>query len=376
MRSRHEDVVERLRALNQVPAPVEPDWEQVSSRIRAPEVAEATGRRARRARRLGLRGWILAATLGVAVTVGVLLAIAPWSSVSPDFISKGFLAKAAAALAPQPGDVLYESWERIVAPEPGGFHPHGARFGPEQIWIDEQAPRRYRTILRPEVGSPPPSRLGGARLAEKYGVIVGFTGGGRGRGGAPGASEVLDGMSRSLAGRPLELGGMLEDPSGKPLRGAILPTLTYLPSGHLLRARMSVTLGAVLPGPGDGAVEDGADPVSVLRDAIVEGRAREAGTARFRGRTVLRIDIRRPDGLPAGAPPLPANAPKIHFAQPYAYVEPKTFHPVEMVWGGEDYRFLAYEYLPPNAANLALASVQAQHPHALVVTEVPGARGR
>jgi hypothetical protein len=374
MRSRHEDVVERLRALNPVPAPVEPDWEQISSRLRPLEIAEATGRRARRAPRVGLRGWILAATLRLAVAAGVLLAVAPWSSVSPDFISKGFLAKAAAALAPQPGDVLYESWERIVAPEPGGFHPHGARFGPERIWIDEQAPRRYRTILRPDLGPPPISRLGGARIAQEYGVIVGFTGGGRG--GAPGASEVLDGMSRALAGGPLELGGSLEDPSGKPLRGAILPTLTYLPSGQLLRARMSVTLGAVLPGPGYGAVEDGADPVSVLRDAIVEGRAREAGTARFRGRTVLRIDISRPDHLPPGAPPLPANAPRIHLAQPYAYVEPKTFHPVEMVWGGESYRFLAYGYLPPNAANLALVSVQAQHPHAQVVNDVPGVGGR
>jgi hypothetical protein len=368
------DPIERLRAQNPVPGPIEPDWQQIRGRIdadgsRATEVARPNRLPRLRRWRPGPRGSILGGMLCVVAASGVLLALAPWNSVSPS----SFLAKAAAALAPQPGDVLYESWERIVAPEPGNrFRLHGASFGPEQIWIDGVSPHRYRTVLRPASNLPPRSEQGGALLAQAYGVTVGCSCG------APsihGASEMLDGLARLLSRKPLEIGGTLQAPSRKPLRGVPPPSFTYLPSSRqLLRARLSVTLGAVLPGPGYGAIEDGADPVSVLRDAIIEGRANEAGSARFDGRTVLRIDIKRPDHLPPNAPPLPADAPKIHFAQPYAYVEPKTFHPVELVWGGDAYRFLAYEYLPPKALNLALTNIRAQHPHAHVVIQVPRAR--
>lgn len=79
-----------------------------------------------------------------------------------------------------------------------------------------------------------------------------------------------------------------------------------------------------------------------------------------------RIDIDLPDHRPADAPPLPADHPVID-AEAYAYVEPETFHPVEIVFGRDTYRFLAYEYLPDTAANLALTNIRAQHPNATVV---------
>jgi hypothetical protein len=54
-------------------------------------------------------------------------------------------------------------------------------------------------------------------------------------------------------------------------------------------------------------------------------------------------------------------------AEAYAYVEPATFRPVEIVYGRDTYRLLAYEYLPATPATLALTNVQAQHPHAAIV---------
>jgi hypothetical protein len=61
-----------------------------------------------------------------------------------------------------------------------------------------------------------------------------------------------------------------------------------------------------------------------------------------------------------------------------AYVDPDTFYPVEIDLRGTPYvpgylkgsprteiRFKAYEYLPRTAANLALTSIRAQHPHAI-----------
>jgi hypothetical protein len=47
----------------------------------------------------------------------------------------------------------------------------------------------------------------------------------------------------------------------------------------------------------------------------------------------------------------------------YAYVDPKTYYPVE-IRSGNITRFSTYEYLPRTAANLALTNIRAQHPHA------------
>ena len=51
----------------------------------------------------------------------------------------------------------------------------------------------------------------------------------------------------------------------------------------------------------------------------------------------------------------------------YAYVEPETFHPVEIVYGRNTYRFLAYEYLLATSTNLALTNIHAQHTHASIL---------
>lgn len=361
------DPLERLRAVNPVPAPTEPDWarvrEHVERALRAGashELAIAVPARERLSRlRAARRGRHTALRLAGAVALCAALAVAALIAFAPSSGSPGFLARAAAALTPRADTVLYERWEHVIAAEQGNpVYDHRVSIGPEQLWIDGRFPQRYRAILEPDRGVGP-----GYGLAFAYGVNVGYVGrvdlaGGR--------NEVLDQLRRKLAGRPLELGGTLRSPSGRTQPGATLPTFTFVPPDELLRAKLSVTLGASLPGPHRGTIEDGADPVGVLRAAIAEGRAREAGSRRFDGRTVERIDFELPKDPPADAPPLPADAPKIHAEAPYAYVEPESFHPVEIVFGRDTYRFLAYEYLPASAANRALASVSAQHPSAQV----------
>jgi hypothetical protein len=57
----------------------------------------------------------------------------------------------------------------------------------------------------------------------------------------------------------------------------------------------------------------------------------------------------------------------VSHSEAYAYVEPETFHPVEIVYGLDTYRFLAYRYLPATPTNLALTNIQAQHPHATIL---------
>lgn len=113
-------------------------------------------------------------------------------------------------------------------------------------------------------------------------------------------------------------------------------TLQFLPPSRIVRAPANVRWGE-------------RDPVEDLRLALAAGEARDAGTTRRHGRTVRRIcvlDVLRSECV--------ANA----------YVDPTTFHPVEIVGGGTVTRFLVFEYLPRTAANRALTSIRAQHPHA------------
>jgi hypothetical protein len=373
--------LERVRAANPVPVPVEPDWDRITRRVERDSRCDAdlTDTRSRRpgprtdaagfgprphhARRRILGG--SAACLVLAASV--LVAIAPWSG------DPGFLAKAAAALTPPgAGAVLYERWEHVIAPEPGNPAFAGKRtFGPEELWIEGKSPHRYRTILEPGDGAHVASRPGGAGLAYTYGVSLGYAGGFNL---ARGENELLNHLQRKLSGQPLELGGTLQAPTGKTLPGMVLPTLTLLAPSEFLSAHLRVTLGATLPGPHEQAIEDGADPASALRAAIAEGRAHEAGTAQLDGRTVQRIALDLPSTLPADAPPLPADAPARTHSQAYADVEPATLHPVEIVFGRDTYRFLAYRYLPASAANLALADIRAQHPYARVSDLVLHAR--
>lgn len=363
--------LDRVRAANPVPAPVEPDWGRIrqfverayrdSERGHAPSPrgprpdAAGFGRGPHRRRRRILGALAVCLVLGASA----LVAIAPWSG------DPGFLARAGAALTPPgAGAVLYERWEHVITPEPGNPTFSGRRtFGPEELWIEGKPPHRYRAVLEPGDGAQVVSRPGGAGLADTYGVSLGYAGGFNF---ARGESGLLNYLQRRLSGKPLELGGTLEAPTGETRPGTVLPTLTFLAPKEFLSARIRVTLGATLPGPHDQIIENGADPASALRAAIREGRAHEAGGTQLDGRTVQRINLDLPTSLPPDAPPLPADAPVMTHSEAYAEVEPETFHPVEIVFGRDTYRFLAYEYLPAGAANRALADIRAQHPDAKV----------
>lgn len=293
-------------------------------------------------------------TLCAAVAAGTLLLIAPWTGV-PWSAPSNYLARAAVALAPPPGSVLYESWE-YEAPSEGPGHP-AYTVGPDQLWVEEAYPRHYRVILRPRsaqaAGEEESTPGAFTNPAKSYGVMI-----------ASGGFGEADGRiaSAGLSGAPLEQGGVLEIPAAQQRPGKVLRSLTFVPPDELLSAQVQVTLGAVLPGPNDTIAPSGADPVSVLREALAEGRAREDGTTEIDGQRALRIEF-APVEPPASAPPLPANAPK---PRPYyAYVDPETFYPVQI----GSYHFLAYEYLSGTEANLALANIRDQHPGTPVILE-------
>jgi hypothetical protein len=373
--TRRDDPFERVENANPVPRTVEPDWGAVREHVAgggrgdlngAPGGLTGAPATAHERRRVSLSiGGVLAslALCAAAATIAVL-------ALAPSGGSSDFLARAAAALAPANGTVLYERWETTVMPEAGNpWRRRAVTFGPEQLWIEGDHPRGYRTVLLPRSGPHEGRPAGGVDLAYTYGVALGWSGFSP----RPGGVDVLTRLQRAIAGRPLELGGAVEAPQGPTRPGGLQPTLTFLPSNELLRARLRVTLGPSLPGPHDQIVEDGADPVAVLRAAIAEGRARVAGSAQFDGRTVQRIDIRLPQHLPADAPPLPPGHPPIH-AQAFAYVQPETLRPVEIVYGGQTYRFLAYEHLPATAPNLALTDIRAQHPRAKILNTIQAPR--
>jgi hypothetical protein len=343
-----QDPLERVRAANPVPVAVEPDWERITEHVVSSSHESRAVDRGRAVGRTVLGG----VALCVAVASVVLIALAPWSG------SSDFLARAAAALTPPgPGSILYERWEHIIS-EPGNpVFEDGAMLGPEQLWMEGASPRRYRAVLEPDDNvSYDSSEVAG--LAFTYGVDVAYSGY---------TTNWLNRLPKELAGRPLELGGELEAPTNLAHPDIVTPTLTFVPPNELFRARLQVALGASLPGPHDQIIETDPDPVSVLRAAIAEGRAHEAGVSDREGLDLLRIDLDLPKRLPAGAPPLPANALVFH-RQAYAYVEPATFRPIEIVYGRDTYRFLAYEYLPASAANRALTDIRAQHPTAAIVS--------
>lgn len=371
-----DDLFKRVCAANPVPVDVEPDWDRVIERLQnatdpeadrdhlgsadAPRSAPATPRLPdlglwRRAHRS--RAALLGSVLCAAAVAGVVMAIAPWSG------SSDFLARAAAALAPQAGTILHERWELTIKPEPGNpFRTRRVTFGPEQLWMQTAPPHRYRTILQPGEPAMNIHVTRGSDLAYTYGVRTSATG----RSGS--LTAIFRRLHRALVGKPLELGGALEPLAGHTPPHVVQPTLTFLPPSTLLKAHLNVALGPSLPGPHDQTIEDGTDPVSVLRAAIAEGRAQEAGPTHLDGRKVLRIKFQLPNALHADAPS--ADAPKIH-VEAYADVEPETFHPVEIVFGPWTYRFSTYEYLPATRVNLALTNVRAQHPDAKTVAGEP-----
>jgi hypothetical protein len=186
--------------------------------------------------------------------------------------------------------------------------------GPNEIWIDQAPPHRYRALLkalRPDLDPASATRRGPDALA-----------------------------SACSSGTPSEIGGEFD--TGVRLR--------FVPPNML-----SFNEGVFGFGP--------LDPLADLREAISAGEAHDEGKTQLDGRTVQRIRIDDPLPCCPGEPI-------------YWYVDPETFYPVEthtpgvMVLPGRVLRFDVvirypiFEYLPRTAANLALTDIRAQHPDA------------
>jgi hypothetical protein len=306
------------------------------------------------------------AVVGIFLVAAALAGVlAPLAGISPWDGSPSFLARAATALTPAPGTVLYESWESTVAPADRNALERPRTVAPDQLWIEAGSPYHYRVVLQPLVDN----RSAAAQIAHAA-RTRGFPSFAQWGGTEywSGSRKRLQKMSHALEGHALELGGTLQGQDSK-FPQAIAQTLTFVPSNELWSAHLFVSFGAPLPGPGAELDSNVADPVGELRAAITEGRAYEAGGVEVEGRTLERIGF----NPPAAGTPTRLVDPRYVYAHSYAYVEPKTLRPVEVALNGMYYRILTYETLPATAANLALTSVRAQHPTAAVVPEDPPA---
>jgi hypothetical protein len=251
---------------------------------------------------LGRNQLLLTATTVAIAAVGALFFTTPWSK------SPSFLARAEAAFAADAGTVLHAKWEETwTSTDPACT----VTRGPNEIWIDQTVPYRYRAHMN-EVGYPSDPR---AMVCSN--------------------------------GTATEVGGTL-DPA---------QTTRFEPPNTLSHSPPLLILDP--------------DPVAKLREGISAGRAHDEGEAQLRGRTVERIRIDPPAHLPSGC----AGAGCPH-EPTYVYVDPDTFHPVELhgvgfivldsvTWFRVVRRELTFEYLPRTAANLALSDIQAQHPNAI-----------
>jgi hypothetical protein len=173
--TRRANPFERVRDANPVPGVVELDWGSVRERVAGEQDCGLAGAQAAaNRRRVSLSIGVLAglALCAAAATIAAL-------ALAPSGGSSDFLARAAAALAPAGGTVLYERWETTIMPEAGNPERRRAvTFGPEQLWIEGDHPRRYRTVLLPQSGPAEGRRGGGVGLAYAYGVTLGWSGGG------------------------------------------------------------------------------------------------------------------------------------------------------------------------------------------------------
>jgi hypothetical protein len=252
----------------------------------------------------GHRLLLASVTLAITAAVG-LIVTSPWTD------SPAFLERAEAALTPPAGTVLHVKWELTST---STNHACTVRHGPSEIWIDQTPPHRYRVLMN----TLPPLEQTAAD---------------------PGALACS-------SWKGYELGGAFD--SGETLRFEPPRTLRVLPG------RFSYPL----------------DPVAELRESITAGTAHAEGRTRIDGRDVERIRL---DPDPACAFPA---CPRKPF---YWYVDPETFYPVAAEGAGGvgqtdkafvpldvAVRYLAYEYLPRTAANLALTDIRAQHPNANV----------
>jgi hypothetical protein len=267
---------------------------------------------------------LLAATMAVAAAAALFVS-SPWQT------SAGFLGQVQAAVAPPPGSILHMKWEVTST---SSDLKCTVTHGPNEIWIDQTPPRRYRVLLRE-------FNFGGADLRAL--VCSGGT-----------AAELGGTFDPEEARRP-----SLEAAREPTLREAARePTVRFVPPNTL-----SYSYGNwpfYFP-----------DPVADLREWLSSGRAHDEGTMQLDGRTVRRIRIDSPSECPFSICPGEPN---------YAYVDPETFYPVQIECedcGGIALpgrpvlrlhmvtRFLAYEPdVPRTAANLALTDIRAQHPDA------------
>ena len=314
---REQDLFREFR--NGVAAPSEVARERASARLAAALAAEtASGNRAVRLVARRPRHTALALAAVAAAVAAALFLSAPWHD------SPGFLERAQAALAPPDGTVLHYRWKQTMTLSDPACT---VTRGPNEIWIDQAAPHRYRAILDdpPVAGADPFSCPPGTRR---------------------------------------EVGGTVE-PDCSPMEQINCVTQ------DTLRFVAPNTLGVsplrfVLP----------PDPVTMLREAIAAGNVDDEGTTELDGRTVerLRIDDQSACAFPSCSPG-------------YVYVDPETFEPVEVhTFGTIELpegrteapvrvfdRYLTFEYLPRTDATLALTDIQAQHPGATVVDpEIPG----
>jgi hypothetical protein len=272
-------------------------------------------------RRPGRTTLALAAVAGAAAAA--LFVSSPWKT------PPGLLEEVQAALTPE-GSILHMKWELTTTSSDLACT---VTHGPNEIWIDQTPPRRYRVLLNEHFGSADLRALAcsGGTVAELGGTFD------------PGPK----------ARKPPGF-----DPSGPARR----PTLRFVPPNTLSSSF------------GNWPFYFG-DPVADLREWLSSGRAYDEGTMQLDGRTVERIRIDPPSFCPVSSCPRKPN---------YAYVDPETFYPLQIECedcGGISLRgrvlrlhmvtrFLTYEpLLPRTAANLALTDIRAQHPDATWTTE-------
>lgn len=192
--------------------------------------------------------------------------------------------------------------------------------GPNEIWVDQRPPYRFRVVLNDVPPDPETADLRALACS---------------------------------AGTPSELGGTLE-----PAR-----TLMFVPP-NTLRASPAVFVSRP-------------DPVTELREAISTGAAHDEGEAQLDGRTVRRVRIDPPPTCP-----VPSCSRKPSYAyvdpetfypaqldSPHGYIAPADGRPVvrlHLVM-----RTLMFESLPRTPATRALTDIEAQHRNAST-----GATGR
>lgn len=261
---------------------------------------ERTAQNIRRSRRSHRRNRLLLAPATLVIAAAASLLATTPWSGSPSFVER-----AEAALRPPAGTILHQKW--IVTTTSTAFGCT-VRHRPNESWLDQVPPHRYRILLN----VPPPPAT--SRLALACGNPKGP-----------------------------ELGGTLDS----------WTTLEFVPPNTLLpRSQIGLPI----------------DPVADLRQRLAAGTAHDVGRTTWQGRTVERIRLDREPGC---------ASPSCSW-EPFSwYVDPDTLHPVGMggIGGISEpgrrfvrlrvvVHFVAYEFLPRTAENLALTDIRVQHPDA------------